>query len=138
MLWSNALSKSNPEKKGNVSSYSSNMSPGLNKTSFFLISLNLGFQTVFYIRKLHSKAQLQDAGSPNHSNTHSCPARNTNWKPAMFSADISSVTEGQINMSLAPDVSLSSSLSIVESHTSLRKAGVGSPGKGSQMFVLFH
>lgn len=41
-------------------------------------------------------------------------------------------------MSLALDVSLSSLLSIVDvSAASLRTAGVGRMGTGSQMFVLF-
>lgn len=74
----------------------------------------------------------------NHSQIFPARRHLPNWEPAVCCADIFSATVSQTNMSLALDVSLSPSTSIVDvSSASLRKAGVGRKGAGSQMFVLF-
>lgn len=62
-----------------------------------------------------------------------------NEDPVMCTADISSATMGQTNMSAAPDVSFLSFTSIVDtSYAALSKAGVGRTGKGSPIFALPH
>lgn len=93
-----------------------------------------------YSRNYILRPQHTDAGSSSHPHRLSIlPERHLPCcEPVVYSADISSVTVSQTNMSLALDVSLSSLLSIVDvSAASLRRAGVGRMGTGSQMFVLF-
>lgn len=105
------------------------------------MSPNLGLLAMNYSRNYILKPQQTDAGSTSHMNhlSTSLPGRHLPYyKPVVYSADISTVTVSQTNMSLALDISLSSLLSIVDmSAASLWTAGVGRMGTGSQMLVLF-